>query len=167
MPQTNYREIATSISRALPNAAESNKSRTKTVAKSWGLANAADVARLIVDLAAIEDEPQFVSHLQLQKLLYYVQGWSLAIRDRPIFVESIQAWAHGPVVKSLYPKLAGFGNRPITAQEIGAPDRELTQQDRDFVNSVWNAYKVYSPFSLRNLTHSEDPWRAAPWKHAT
>jgi uncharacterized phage-associated protein len=161
MPRDNYKEIAIALSHALPNAAERNQSRSRAIEKSWGLANAADVARWIVGLAAIEDEPQFVSHLQLQKLLYYVQGWSLAIRDRPMFVESIQAWAHGPVVKSLYPKLAGFGDRPITAQEIGPPERELSQQDRDFISSVWNEYKVYSPFSLRALTHTESPWKSA------
>src|SRR5262249_50830431 len=50
-----------------------------------GVAQAIDVARYLIQLAAAEDEPELLSHLRLQKLLYYVQGWSLAQRRAPMF----------------------------------------------------------------------------------
>src|SRR5689334_12279943 len=71
-----------------------------------GKASAMDVAKFLIYLSACEDEPDYVSHLRLQKLLYYVQGWSLALRGKPMFVERIEAWAHGPVVKNVYAILA-------------------------------------------------------------
>ena len=49
-----------------------------TVAKAIG------VARDLVRLAADEPEPDHLTHMRLQKLLYYVQGWSLAIRNGPL-----------------------------------------------------------------------------------
>ena len=39
-----------------------------------------------------------ITHLKLQKLLYYAQGVCLAITGNTLFNEEIQAWQHGPVV---------------------------------------------------------------------
>jgi uncharacterized phage-associated protein len=35
--------------------------------------------------------------MRLQKLLYYVQAWHLAVTDEPLFPEQIKAWKDGPV----------------------------------------------------------------------
>ncbi len=40
--------------------------------------------------------------MKLQKLVYYSQAWSLVWDDMPLFEEPIEAWANGPVVKSLF-----------------------------------------------------------------
>jgi uncharacterized phage-associated protein len=60
-------------------------------------ANALHVARYLVKLAAGESEPEHLTHMRLQKLLYYVQGWSLAATGERFFDGEIQAWTHGPV----------------------------------------------------------------------
>jgi uncharacterized phage-associated protein len=124
------------------------------------MASAYDVAKCLIHLAAAEDEPEFLTHLRLQKLLYYVQGWSLTLRKKAMFSEEIQAWAHGPVVASLYSKFADFGNRPINPDEVDRPKR-LTEADTQFIGMVWDAYKGYSASSLRAMTHRESPWRDA------
>ena len=67
------------------------------------LPSAVDVARYLVLLASTESdgpaqEADCLTNLRLQKLLYYVQGWSLGERGRPMFREEIQAWRYGPVV---------------------------------------------------------------------
>ena len=49
-----------------------------------------------------EEAGDVISNLKLQKLVYYVQGFSLAMNNRPMFEEDIYAWQHGPVVPSLY-----------------------------------------------------------------
>jgi hypothetical protein len=36
------------------------------------------VASFLIHLAVAEAEPDFLTHLRLQKLLYFAQGWSLA-----------------------------------------------------------------------------------------
>ena len=56
-----------------------------------------------------------ITNLKLQKLLYFAQGWFLALYDTPLFKEEIQAWIHGPVVATVYHSYKGFGYGPITA----------------------------------------------------
>ena len=34
-----------------------------------------------------------ITHLKLQKLIYYAQAWSLALKGKTLFEEEIQAWA--------------------------------------------------------------------------
>ncbi|MBX3362731.1 MAG: hypothetical protein KF705_15010 [Phycisphaeraceae bacterium] len=41
-------------------------------------------ARHLLHLASAGDEPVPVTHMQLQKLAYYAQGWSLALRAAPL-----------------------------------------------------------------------------------
>ena len=38
---------------------------------------------------------------KLEKLVYYAQAWHLARHQRPLFPETIEAWAQGPVVRHL------------------------------------------------------------------
>ncbi len=45
-----------------------------------------------------EDAGDLISNLKLQKLLYYAQGFHLALYDEPLFPEAIEAWTHGPVL---------------------------------------------------------------------
>ena len=46
-----------------------------------------------------------MSHLKLQKLLFYVQAYHLAYFDSPIITDSFEAWAHGPVSRKIYNEL--------------------------------------------------------------
>jgi len=124
------------------------------------MAKALDVANFLVRLAAAEDEPDYLTHLRLQKLLYYAQGWSLALRDMPMFSERIEAWVHGPVVPDVYRSLAGSGSDVILADRFPEPP-DLTDEEADFIESVWTAYKDFSAVRLRAMTHAEAPWKAA------
>jgi uncharacterized phage-associated protein len=124
------------------------------------MAKAIDVARNLIHLAAAEEEPDFLTHLRLQKLLYYAQGWSLAMRDQAVFDEEIQAWAHGPVVRKVYPAFASYGNTPIDPEKIQEAD-DISLDESVFLISLWESYKGYSASSLREMTHREPPWRNA------
>lgn len=124
------------------------------------LPNALEVAKCLIHLAAAEDEPEYLTHTRIQKLLYYAQGWSLALRDRALFKGRIEAWAHGPVVKDVYKHFASHSDQPILPSSVEQP-KKLTADDRKFIASVWAAYKVHSATSLRNMTHIEAPWKDA------
>jgi uncharacterized phage-associated protein len=123
------------------------------------MATATDVAKYLAQLAESAPEPDELSHLRIQKLLYYVQGWSLALRGRPMFEEPIEAWPHGPVVPQVYHRLKEFGYRSIPASEI--PGAALSKADAAFVGRVWSAYSEFSATKLRDMTHAEAPWQAA------
>src|SRR5438128_11285053 len=122
------------------------------------MATAINVAKCLIKLAANEPEPDCLSHLRLQKLLYYVQGWSLALRGKPMFDNKIEAWTHGPVVRDLYHRFAVKGVQCLTPEDFGDP-QNLTDDDREFISEVWNAYKEYSASSLWQMTHQEAPWK--------
>ena len=66
---------------------------------------AIDVAQYILNYFRKKGQP--ITTLKLQKLVYYVQAWSLVWDDAPIFDEDFEAWVNGPVVRSLFYKLQG------------------------------------------------------------
>jgi uncharacterized phage-associated protein len=125
------------------------------------MAKALDVAKYLIQLANAEDEPEQLSHLRLQKLLYYAQGWSLALRKQTLFEDRIEAWVHGPVVPSVYPSFATYGTEFIPPDHFQLSEDALTQDECEFIEAVWNAYKKFSALSLREMSHKELPWREA------
>jgi uncharacterized phage-associated protein len=121
--------------------------------------SARDIADYFVWLAAneCENDPDFLTPLKLQKLLYFAQGWALAEWGRPLFAEPIEAWRDGPVVPSIYQRYKSLGRRPILRHPATQP-AHLNQTERALVRSVWNAYKRHSGWALRDLTHAEPPY---------
>lgn len=119
--------------------------------------SAADVAAFLLDLAASEEEPELISHLRLQKLLYYAQGWSLGLRGVPLFDDPIEAWSDGPVVRSVYRTAWTSQNSPV-ARSAFRGAKPLSRDDQAFVARVWKAYREFSAISLRDMTHAEKPW---------
>ncbi len=57
----------------------------------------------------------FISHLKLQKLVFFTHAWCLAIDGLPAVDERPEAWEYGPVFNSLYHRLKGRGHEAITA----------------------------------------------------
>ena len=121
---------------------------------------ARQTAAYLMRLASDEIEPAYLTHLHVQKLLYYVQGWSLAIRDIEVFDDPIVAWKHGPVVAGLYGQFKQYGDSPITNFNLSEADG-IDANDRFMIASVWERYKNCSAMFLRSLTHREPPWLKA------
>ena len=114
-----------------------------------------DVAKYFLSVEGDEGE---ISNLKLQKLVYYAQGFSLALLDEPLFNEPIEAWMHGPVVASLYHRYSPYGSTsiPAPAQFDAAV---FTREQRRLLDDVYEVYGQYSAWKLRQLTHAEDPWK--------
>jgi len=122
------------------------------------MSKAEATARYLIHLANQEPEAELVTHLRLQKLLYYVQGYSLAVWDRPFFSERIEAWRNGPVVRAVYRLFAEYEDAPLPARE-GRDLVPLSDQEKAFVRSLWEHHKQYSASALWQMTHREAPWR--------
>lgn len=43
-----------------------------------------------------------INNLKLNKLLFYIQVYSIHILEKSAFYESIEIWRHGPVVRDVY-----------------------------------------------------------------
>lgn len=124
---------------------------------------AAHEARKIADwfLAWGEQNEATMSNLKLQKLLYYAQGHYLGTHGSPLFDDDIEAWAHGPVVRSVYHHLKRYGNNAIDVDEVVGEDFDWDEfrDVEDDLMRVWNAYGKYEAWALRNRTHREAPWK--------
>jgi uncharacterized phage-associated protein len=88
-----------------------------------------------------------------QKLLYYVQGWHLALDDRPAFREEIEAWDMGPVVADVWHDQDK--GRPTP------PPQEIDDTTAMVIDYVVARYGHLSGQNLITLTHSERPWKHA------
>lgn len=108
--------------------------------------------------------PEFgdlISNLKLQKLVYYAQGFSLAILGEPLFDEPIEAWEHGPVVPELYHAYKGYGAEPIPPVSFAIIDGVFDEEQLDVLEQVHAVYGQFSAWKLRNMTHEEKPWLEA------
>jgi len=125
------------------------------------MADVFDVANYILEISqsdSDDEESIFISHMQLQKLVYFCQGYSLALQGSPLFNESIEAWEHGPVCPKLYQSLKRYGSLPITAS-IDPEKIRLSEKERSIISMVYGAYGQYSASRLRRITHEEGPWK--------
>lgn len=106
--------------------------------------------------SVIEGQGELMSNMKLQKMLYYQQGFHLAVFGSPLFEEQIEAWMYGPVVPSVYNhfKKYGFqGIEPETREEIS-----LDPKEQALFDEVYKVYAAYSAVGLMHMTHSESPW---------
>ncbi|MBI3335487.1 MAG: SocA family protein [Candidatus Portnoybacteria bacterium] len=117
-----------------------------------------DVGRYFLYLAGQEKEP--ITNKKLQKLVYYAQAWSLVLNNQRLFSEPIEAWVHGPAVRSLYAQYKKFGFEPIQ-EEVKSDSIKISEKTKEFLNTVWKAYGKLDAGYLEMLTHSEKPWREA------
>ncbi len=117
-----------------------------------------------VDFFLKKNTPEFgdnISNLKLQKLVYYAQGFHLALFGKELFSEDIIAWEHGPVVEKLYYKYNQYGSAPIPEPD-SANIALFTDEQLSLLNEVHDVYGQFSAWKLRNMTHSERPWIETP-----
>ena len=110
----------------------------------------------VFDVAAyILEKMGAMTTMKLQKLVYYSQAWSLVWDEAPLFEETIEAWANGPVVRDLFDYHRGMYE--ISAMPIGNP-RLLNQEQQETIDAVLEYYGDKPAQWLIELTHMEDPW---------
>lgn len=104
---------------------------------------------------------QPMTHKKLQKLCYYAQAWHLALLNRPLFSEDIQAWIHGPVCPALYAKYADYGWNDIPPVADKGKLYPFPSDTEQVLATVWDTYKGFDGDQLEALTHNEKPWQDA------
>ncbi len=99
---------------------------------------------------------EFITHLKLQKLLYFAQAWFMALfNGERLFDESLEAWVHGPVCREVFDQLKGHGFKPIVRPYAQFVEDEET---REFLDALWDEYAVFSAKKLEKMTHEDRPW---------
>jgi uncharacterized phage-associated protein len=139
----------------------------------WFGYSANTVANYFLELSRRDGVP--VDPLKLQKLVYLAHGWSLVFLKRRAIKEQFEAWNYGPVVPPLYRVFQRYGASPITSYAPVEPLEILDPETKSLLDSVWQAYKSFSPIQLSMLTHEPGyAWdltfrsgRSHPWAART
>lgn len=114
---------------------------------------------LILDVAAYtakkyqEVTGSLLDEMKLQKLLYFTQRESLAIRNQPAFLGEMEAWIYGPVSREVR---SDFVNG-----EILAPTRPISDDVAYIVNNIILEYGALASWKLSELSHQEIAWKNA------
>ena len=97
-----------------------------------------------------------ITPLKLQKILYYAQGYYLAMNDTELFPEEFEAWAHGPANEQIYDKYKkyGFNSIPEPVEELP----KMSDKVLKFLNDIWQTFGIYDGKFLEEQTHKEEPW---------
>lgn len=115
-----------------------------------------------------------LTHLKLQKILYFLHGHYLAETGEPLIDDNFEAWPYGPVVPSLYSELKHYGPRLIdeyiferkTGEEKPSAyfiSKEHRPEFWDILKKVWAKYNKYSASQLSSMTHEPGtPWSISP-----
>ena len=127
----------------------------------YGIANA------FINKAA--EHGQKLSHMQIQKLIYFANGYHLGATEKPMIDHTFEAWDYGPVIPNLYHQLKKFGGKPITGM-CGTHDWDTNtfspapiptgdQRASRIIDFVWEKYGQYSALQLSDMSHAPgSPW---------
>lgn len=115
----------------------------------WFIQNNADAA-----------VPSHRGNIKLQKLLYYSQAMNLAVNEKPLFDNTIEAWKNGPVVRDIYREYRynQLAERAAIEDEVTESDFIATNNTARILQIINGIYGNQSSDKLIELTHKEKPW---------
>lgn len=132
------------------------------------------VADYMLATAAL-DHDIGLDELQLNKLLYLVNGFVLQERDQPAFHNPIEAWKYGPVIRMVRETYGRHEGRlkMLELSRTSLADREAVAKHRahllgiisrdvaEVVGGVLDQYGRCTGGELVDMTHRNDtPWKA-------
>lgn len=118
---------------------------------------AIEIAKYIINKCIEYNRP--VSNLQLQKILYYVQGEYIKITGGDIlFNDKIEAWTYGPVVPSVYYEFNGFSSSDIN---LIYDVKDIEFRVREIIDPIIEEKSLLSAWKLVENTHNEIPWKTS------
>jgi uncharacterized phage-associated protein len=130
------------------------------------------IANFVLDQC--EARGRAVTHLSLQKLVYFCHVWSLIQLSRPLVRHKFEAWEFGPVLPYLYREFKAFDRAPIIGRATGIDPADGSQRvvgyhlDREtdsLLTRIVDFYGRMRASDLVELSHAEGgPWYSA-WQH--
>lgn len=115
-----------------------------------------EVANAFINLSEPE-KGDLISNLKVQKLLFYAQGFHLAMFGKPFFEEEILAWLYGPVVPEIYHQFKAHGPGPIPLDSEYTFDI-FSKEQIELLGEIQTLYGQFSAIKLMDMTHKETPW---------
>lgn len=140
---------------------------------------AIDVARYIVNYS--NDMEYGITHLKLQKMLYFVQGYFFMDKGSECFSDEMEAWGLGPVVRNVWEEFKSSGSANIqkihsilifdtpgdvwSVRRIPYINTIKDREDLRRINEVVDLFKNYSASRMVDITHSQKPWKSVYVPH--
>lgn len=103
---------------------------------------------------------------QVQKLLYYAYSLYLIKYNENynpehmnrLFEDKIEAWKHGPVIRSVYDSIKGiaYSYELICFNSVV---KLIDTKTENFIDKILAVFGGYSGYELEKMTHSELPWQ--------
>ena len=121
---------------------------------------------------AFKERRTDMTPMKVQKLLYFLNGWHLAITGEPAVHEPFEVWKYGPVIPCVYQGLKQFADGPVTSyiKTLDPATFELkafvasdsAKEFQEVLDLTWEKYIGIDALSLSAMTHAPDsPWSAA------
>lgn len=154
--------ICMNILNLLLNAFKPNFSDKKLFEGGFTMLKAQDLARYIITKCTLDGKP--ISNLQLQKILYFVQGAFYYKLNRSIFDDPIRAWDYGPVIDNVYDMYKKHGSSTIHDIDINFESTFSKERNpeatRELVDIVVESLREMDPWELVKISHED----GTPWK---
>lgn len=116
--------------------------------------NVFKVANCFIKL--FKENKKTLTHMQLQKLVYYSYAFYLYWNNKNLFENKFQPWAFGPVEPDLY-KAIRSNNSPYNVVNLITSDNKDTNCNEEEIKNltckVYNAFKDWEAKDLSILSH--------------
>ena len=119
---------------------------------------AVEVAEYIIGYA--NQKNYSISNLKLQKILYFTQAQFLVALGYPCFIDDIEAWDFGPVVRSVYNQYKRYGSANIYLGNMSL-EAKMEVLEKSNIKLVVDRCAKFSANQLVEITHNQDPWKNA------
>lgn len=108
--------------------------------------------------------------LKIQKMLFFLHGWYLAIAGEPLIDGGFEKWQYGPVSRDVYESLRSYGGQPVDDYirdwdpkkgDMAAFFVKVDAKPKfiDVLEAVWAKYSPMTAAQLSTLTHLPNtPW---------
>lgn len=105
-----------------------------------------------------------LTNLELQKLVFFADGWFYNVKNVRLVSEDAEAWQFGPVYPILYQALKRYGDSPVISF-IKTEDKVTNEGENlnfDFIKIIFNKYKDCTAAQLVAVSHRlGSPWQRA------
>lgn len=135
----------------------------KALSKITELKLEEDHSKIYVIAKHIIAQMEDTTPLALQKILYFIEGFSLALLDKNILTSSPEAWIHGPVYKEIYNRFSHYSYHTIEKEEFSKYKslEYFDDKEQELMLNVIKNFGCYSGKILEAMTHETEPWLQA------
>jgi uncharacterized phage-associated protein len=116
--------------------------------------NVLDVANYIIALS-LPEEGDILTTTKLHNLLYYCQGFYLAIHNKLLYINEIIKSNYGPVIIAICKK---YKNTTIPEMPDNVKYSKFKNKQLELIKEVYTVYGQYATWKLNNTIKLEPPY---------